>query len=109
MTDKCYGIDNGCKCVCCCEQRMERANDRACAMNVWDADGHGPYDSFPEDEYMSTSTPKASCPHGGTCDYDGRPETLVDCSECSRSYDAERREMEEEARSECYGDEYEEA
>jgi len=41
-----------CRCVSCSEARMERANDRACAMNVWDADGHSFYDTFPEEEYM---------------------------------------------------------
>jgi len=41
-----------CRCVSCSEDRAEKENDRACAMNVWDADGHSFYDPFPENEYM---------------------------------------------------------
>ena len=32
---------------------------------------------------------EVKCPHGGYCDYDGRPETLTDCSGCSRHYENE--------------------
>lgn len=51
MSSDCVKRYRKCYCVSCCEDMYERANDRAMAMNVWDAEGHDYYDSFPEDEY----------------------------------------------------------
>jgi len=47
MSDQCIKATGvKCYCVSCCESRAEAANDRACWMNVADAEG-GNYEDYP--------------------------------------------------------------